>query len=181
MAKQDNAFVMLDRDGVINRDLAESVRCKDDFVLLPRVPEAIATLNRAGFRVLVITNQACVGRGELGNDELARIHENMQQEIRAEGGNIERIYVCPHTDDDGCRCRKPKPGLILEAQQDFGFEPQRTWMVGDTRRDIEAAISAGCRPALVRSNKQPGYNPPDGVPVFDNLMQFARQTSIKMV
>lgn len=145
--------------------------------MLPCVPEAIAALNRSGYRVLIISNQACVGRGDLAPDELERIHQTMQRDIGAAGGNVERIYVCPHTDEDSCDCRKPKPGLLLQAQRDFGFEPAETWMVGDASRDVEAALSAGCRPALIRSRKEPGYRPPEGVPVFDDLMQFVRQVS----
>jgi D-glycero-D-manno-heptose 1,7-bisphosphate phosphatase len=175
----DNAsrFILLDRDGVINEDRPGSVRSESDFVLLPHVSEAIAELNRKGYRVLVITNQACVGRGELTLDELERIHESMLRDVRVTGGEIERIYVCPHTDEDECDCRKPRPGLLNRARQDFGFEPSQTWMIGDAGRDVAAAISAGVRAALVRSDREPAYSPPDDVPVFDDLMHFAQEIS----
>lgn len=180
MADKAAPFVLLDRDGVINEDLPGSVLAESDFVLLPEVPEAIAMLNRKGYRVLVITNQACVGRDELSLDELNQIHESMLRDVRAAGGNIERIYVCTHADADDCDCRKPRPGLLTRAHREYGFDAARTWMVGDTDRDVAAAISAGVRPALVRSGKDPAQWLPDGVPVFDNLMHFAREISAIM-
>jgi D-glycero-D-manno-heptose 1,7-bisphosphate phosphatase len=175
----DNAyrFVLLDRDGVINEDRPGSVRSECDFVPLTHAPEAIAKLNRNGYRVLVVTNQACVGRGQLTFDELERIHDSMLRVVRAAGGDIERIYVCPHTDEDECDCRKPRPGLLTRARQDFGFDPSQTWLIGDANRDVAAAISAGFRPALVRSGKNLANGTPDGVPVFDDLMHFARDIS----
>jgi len=178
----DNAgrFVLLDRDGVINKDRPESVLSENEFVLLPHAPEAIAKLNHKGYRVLVVTNQACIGRGELAPDELERIHESMLRDVRAAGGDIERVYVCPHTDEDECDCRKPRPGMLTRAQRDFGFEPSQTWMIGDTERDVAAAIAAGLRPALVRAVRDPPYRGADGVPVFDDLMHFARTISAIM-
>lgn len=177
MADKAGRFILLDRDGVLNEDLAESVRSESDFVLLPDVPEAVAKLYRKGYRILVATNQACVGRGELSFDELHRIHEAMLRDVRAAGGDIERIYVCPHTADDGCDCRKPRPGLLMRARLDFGFEPSQTWMIGDSGRDVEAARSAGVRPALVQSDRNPAYRAAEGIPVFDDLMHFAREIS----
>ncbi len=180
MGGKTGRFVLLDRDGVINEDRPGSVLSESDFVLLPQVPEAIAELNHKGYRVLVVTNQACVGRGELDLDELDRIHESMLRGVRAAGGEIERIYVCPHTDEEDCDCRKPRPGLLNKARQDFGFDPSQTWMIGDTDRDVAAATSAGVRAALVRSNRDPAYGPPDGVRVFDDLIHFAREISAIM-
>jgi D-glycero-D-manno-heptose 1,7-bisphosphate phosphatase len=180
MAEKAGRFVLLDRDGVINEDRPRSVLSESDFVLLPQVAESIAELNHKGYRAIVVTNQACVGRGELKLDELERIHESLLRDVRAAGGDIERIYVCPHTDGDNCECRKPRPGLLIMAQRDFAFEPSQTWMVGDAARDVEAALSAGMRPALIRSDKDPDYRKPDGVPVFDDLMHFAREISAIM-
>lgn len=175
--KRGACFVLLDRDGVINRDLPRSVRSEQEFVLLPGAAEAIAELNRKGYRVLVVTNQACIGRGELASEELERIHETLRQGVSAAGGKIERIYVCPHTDEDDCECRKPRPGLLIRAQSEFGFEPAQTWMVGDAERDVAAARRAGVRPAVVRTGSDKAYRAPDGVPVFDDLLHFAREIS----
>ncbi len=170
------AFILLDRDGVINRDLPRSVLRVEDFELLPGAAEAIATLDGKGFGVLVITNQACVGRGDLPAEGLEAIHALMLERLAAAGGRIAGIYVCPHTDEAGCNCRKPRPGLIERARDEHGFEPARTWFVGDSERDVPAAVAAGCRPVLLRSGK-PLASPPADVPVFDDLTQFARVLS----
>lgn len=166
-------FVLLDRDGVINEDRPESVRSRNTFVVLPNVPEAIALLNQKGYAVVVVTNQACVGRGELSREELDAIHRLMIDEVGRAGGRIERIYVCPHIDEDHCDCRKPKTGLIDQARQDYGFQSAETWIVGDDLRDIQAAQAAGCRPALVRTGKGAQIVAPAEVPIFRDLMHFA--------
>lgn len=166
--------VLLDRDGVINRDLTGSVLRVADFELLPRVDAAIAQINRKGYRVVVLTNQACIGRGELSWQELGEIHSLMQQLIARAGGSIEAIHVCPHVAEDHCDCRKPRPGLVRRAQLDHGFNPADTWLVGDAQRDIEAARSANCRPALVRTGKGAAVRPDRDVAVFDDLAHFAR-------
>ena len=170
-----NKFILLDRDGVVNADRPRSVLSVDDFELLPGVDRAIALLNRKGYTVLVITNQACVGRGELTLRELDRIHAGMREQLAAGAAQIDAIFVCPHTDADGCDCRKPRPGLVRQAQLQFGFEPRETWLVGDDRRDIRAALAAGCRAALVRTGKGKRIDPPPGVPVFADLLDFAQQ------
>ncbi len=166
--------VLLDRDGVINVDRPGSVLHRREFRLLPRVGEAIAEMNRRGYRVLVLTNQACIGRGELSWQELGQIHARMQRRIADAGGKIDAIYVCPHVDEDNCDCRKPKPGLVRQAQLQHDFRPGDTWMVGDAERDIEAAINAGCRPALLRTGKGAAVRSGRDVAVFDDLAHFAR-------
>jgi len=170
-----NKFILLDRDGVINADRPGSVLSVDDFALLPDVDRAIGLLNRKGYRVLVITNQACVGRGELTLRELDRIHVKMRERLSAGSAHVDAIFLCPHTDADDCDCRKPRPGLVKQAQLEFGFEPRQTWLVGDDRRDILAALAAGCRPALVRTGKGKRIDAPPAVPVFADLMDFAQQ------
>ena len=170
-----NHCVLLDRDGVINRDLPGSVCSSSDFEMLPGAGEAIAELNRKGYHVLVITNQACVGRDDLTAAGLEAIHLLMQRQVARHGGNIERIYVCPHVDEDHCDCRKPRTGLVDRAYEDYGFERAETWMIGDSERDIEAALRAGCQPALVRTGKNAAGDLDLGVPVFDDLAHFARE------
>jgi len=167
--------VLLDRDGVINRDLPGSVCSRTDFEMLPGAAQAIAELNRKGYHVLVITNQACVGRGDLAESELTAIHELMRRQVERFGGRIDRIYVCPHVDEDDCDCRKPRPGLIEQAHEDFGFECAATWVVGDSDRDIEAARRAGCRAALVTTGKGLAGERPAGIPEFEDLAHFARE------
>lgn len=168
-------FVLLDRDGVINEDRSDSVLSRDDFVLLPRAVEAIALANRKGYGVLIITNQACVGRGDLSFDELEAIHRLMREAVGKAGGRIDEVYVCPHTEAERCDCRKPRPGLVYRARADYGFELDGTWMVGDAQRDLDAALAAGCRPALVRTGKGSRVAPSRNLAVFRDLMHFAER------
>jgi D-glycero-D-manno-heptose 1,7-bisphosphate phosphatase len=175
MTEAGRNYVLLDRDGVINRDLPGSVCSTSEFELLPGAAQAIAALNRKGYHVLVITNQACVGRGDLTPAGLDSIHQLMQRQIAEHGGRIEGIYVCPHVDADNCDCRKPRSGLVDRARKDHGFERAATWMLGDSERDIDAALNAGCRAALVRTGKNEAGKLDLGVPVFDDLAHFARE------
>jgi D-glycero-D-manno-heptose 1,7-bisphosphate phosphatase len=170
-----NLCVLLDRDGVINRDLPGSVCSTSDFEILPGAGDAIAELNRKGYHVLVITNQACIGRGDLTTAGLEAIHEQLQRYLARLGGRIERFYVCPHVDEDHCDCRKPRAGLIERAHDDYGFDRAATWMIGDSERDIEAALSAGCRAGLVRSGKNAAGSLRPNIPLFDDLAHFARE------
>ena len=175
MSDNTARVVLLDRDGVINIDRPGSVCRVDDFELLPGAADAVADMNRMGYRVLVITNQACVGRGDLPAAELDAIHRLMLRQVSEAGGEVDAIYVCPHRDEDDCNCRKPRPGLIEQAHVDYGFDRAATWMIGDSPRDAEAALAAGCRAALVRSGQRLQTPPGTGVTVFDNLSAFVRQ------
>lgn len=177
MTKTYSSFVLLDRDGVLNVDRSHSVRHRSEFELIDGVPQAIETINAKGYSVIVITNQACVGRGDLDADELEVIHEIMQREVEAADGKIDDIYVCPHVDADNCSCRKPKPGLLEDAQHDHGFRMQDTFFVGDDIRDMQAARGADAQPAVVRTGKGMSWTPPEGVPVFDDLTDFAESLS----
>lgn len=168
-------FVLLDRDGVLNVDRSHSVRDRSEFELISGATEAVRLINDKGYRVVVVTNQACVGRGDLATDELDAIHRILRREIREAGGQVEDIYVCPHVDADECECRKPNPGLLHQAQQDHGFELADTFFIGDDDRDMRAAQNAGARPAVVRTGKGDRWNPPADVPVFDDLADFAAQ------
>ena len=126
-----------------------------------------------GDAIIVITNQACVGRGDLSLAGLARIHDRLREEVAAVGGIITDILVCPHTDTDGCGCRKPQPGLIFEAAEKYEIDLPGTWFVGDAIRDVEAALAAGCRPALVHSGKPIDESPSGNVAIFNDLEDFA--------
>lgn len=123
--------------------------------------------------MLVVTNQACVARGELCRAGLAAIYECMRSGIEAAGGRIDDIFVCTHGPDDGCACRKPKPQLIHDAQRAWGFAPHETWFVGDARREVEAALAAGCRPALVLTGQgQRTAQELPNVPTYASLQAF---------
>lgn len=145
--------VILDRDGTINVDRPHYVLSLAELELLPGVPAAIARLTQAGYRVLVASVQQCVGKGLLAPAGLERIHAAIADAVARAGGRIDGWYVCPHLDADGCACRKPKPGLVLQAQTAWGFDPAATWAIGDAERDLGMARAAGCRPALVRTGK----------------------------
>lgn len=148
--------VFLDRDGVINRDSPDYIRCWDEFEFLPRSIAAIARLTRAGIRVIVITNQSIVGRGWVTPEVLADTHTRMRAAVEAGGGQIAAIYHCPHHPDDGCACRKPRPGMILRAAADHDIALARTVMIGDSAKDIACARNAGCgRAVLVQTGDYP--------------------------
>ena len=166
--------VLLDRDGVINRDLPQSVRSPSALVLLPEALAAFKLFKQHGVKVIIVTNQACVGRGDVSPETLDAIHQKMTREVEAHGGTVEAIFVCPHTDADACDCRKPAPGLILKAQREHGFDLASTYFVGDALRDLQAARAAGCRAALVRTGKGAKVTPPEGVSVFNTVETFAQ-------
>ncbi len=141
--------VFLDRDGVINKKPQEGeyVTCWEGFQFLPRVVEAIAQLNRAGFYVIVITNQRCIAKGLMTVAELEKIHQRMSKSLAERGARIDAIYYCPHGMKPICRCRKPAPGMFVDAARDYGIELSASWMIGDSDIDIEAGRNAGCKTA----------------------------------
>ena len=123
---------------------AEYIRTPEEFTFLPGVLDALAMLNRAGYRVLVISNQAGIGRGVMTEEDLAAVNRKLTDEAAAAGGRIDTIYYCPHDWDDGCDCRKPKPGMLFQAQRQWHLDLTRTLFVGDDVRDGQAAEAAGC-------------------------------------
>lgn len=144
-------LVVLDRDGTINRDSAAYIKNAAEWMPLPGSLEAIARLNRAGFTVAVASNQSGLARGLFDAAALERIHEKMQAAVRAAGGEIDRIVYCPHHPDAGCDCRKPAPGLLHRLAEHYGVALADVPVVGDSRRDLEAARAVGARPILVRT------------------------------
>jgi D-glycero-D-manno-heptose 1,7-bisphosphate phosphatase len=151
---QERPAVILDRDGVLNRKMrtAEYVRSWSDWEWIPGAKEAIAMFKRAGYRIFIVSNQAGIARGALSVEALGEIHEKMTGEIQAAGGDIDRIYICPHGWDDGCDCRKPRPGMLIQAQRDFSLDLTRTPFIGDDARDLAAAEAAGCAGVIVNDN-----------------------------
>mmetsp|Transcript_3600 Transcript_3600/g.7488 ORF Transcript_3600/g.7488 Transcript_3600/m.7488 type:complete len:316 (-) Transcript_3600:341-1288(-) len=135
-------LVLLDRDGVVNRDLGTWVQSEADFELLPGAGEAIAMLNRAGHHVVLASNQSCVGRGLITTDTLDSIHAKMHQELAKHGAHIDKIYVAVDSPESASERRKPGPGMILEAMEDFGVEGADCVFVGDALTDMQAACAA---------------------------------------
>ena len=136
--------VFLDRDGVINRDSPDYIKSWEEFEFLPKSIEAIRLLNLNGFATIIITNQSVINRNMVSREGLEHIHALMKKEIKSGGGDIKDIFYCPHIPEDGCDCRKPEPGLILQAQKKYQIDLLDSVMVGDNAKDIECARRAGC-------------------------------------
>ena len=153
--------VFLDRDGVINQKARDGgyVTRWEDFHFLPGVTEGIHRLNRAGFQAIVVTNQRCVAKGLLSDIELKDLHRRMSGELARGGARIEAIYYCPHEVEPACSCRKPAPGMLLEAARAHGIDLSISWMIGDSDADIQAGKSAGCKTARVLVSEAAGQAP----------------------
>jgi len=146
-----NKAVFLDRDGVINRRLPEGqyVTRWEELQFLPGVDKAITALNTAGFLVIVVSNQRCVGKGLLSLGDLGLIHKRMLAELAAANAVIDEVYCCPHEKYPPCDCRKPKPGMLLLAAQAHGIDLVNSWMIGDSESDVQAGKNARCKTARV--------------------------------
>ena len=146
-------LVIMDRDGVINFDSKEYIKSPKEWNPIPHSLNAITRLNHAGHQVVVATNQSGVGRGYYTLATLEAIHQKMKDELLVIGGHVDGVYFCPHTPDDGCECRKPKPGMLFEIGKDFNTDLKQAYFIGDSLRDIQAAQRAGTLPILVRTGK----------------------------
>ena len=148
-------FVLLDRDGVINRRPGPGwVTRWEEFCFLPRAPEALRKLNEHGYKSIIVSNQSGVGRGLLSEEDLKRITAKFREEAARQEAGIEAVYYCIHRPEDGCECRKPRPGLLLKAQKEHGFRFSSTFLVGDTEVDYQAGTSVGC-PVILIANREP--------------------------
>ncbi len=145
--------IILDRDGVINQDSDAYIKSPDEWIPIPGSLEAIARLSQAGYQVVVATNQSGLARGLFDQATLDAIHHKMESAIHQHGGELAGIYYCPHGPDDGCSCRKPKPGLLQQIEQELGIDPTQTVLVGDSLRDLQAATAFGIKPILVLTGK----------------------------
>lgn len=146
-------LVVLDRDGVINRDSDEFIKGPDEWVPIAGSLEAIARLNHFGFRVAVVSNQSGIARGLFDIDDLNAIHHKMYKELDRLGGHIEFVLFCPHGPNDRCNCRKPAPGLLKEIERRLGIHMENVPVIGDSIRDIRAAQRVGACPILVKTGK----------------------------
>jgi D-glycero-D-manno-heptose 1,7-bisphosphate phosphatase len=166
-------LIILDRDGVINEDSDEFIKSPTEWIPIRGSLEAIARLHRAGWRVVVATNQSGVARQLFDLDMLARINETMHRRVIESGGLIDAVFFCPHGPDDGCRCRKPLPGMFHDIAERLHTDLQGVPAIGDSLRDIQAAQAAGASPMLVKTGKgfgavsHPDFDPQ--VPVFNDL------------
>jgi D-glycero-D-manno-heptose 1,7-bisphosphate phosphatase len=144
-------LVVLDRDGVINRDSRDFVKSAREWVPLPGSIDAIASLSLAGFTVAVASNQSGLARGLFDRRALDAMHRKLRRLVGKAGGRIDRIVVCPHGPNDGCQCRKPKPGLLHRLGRHYRTSLDGVPVIGDSMRDLQAAAAVGARPILVRT------------------------------
>lgn len=160
--------VFLDRDGTINQYVG-FLKNIEEFTLIPGVAEAVRKMNESGYLVIVVTNQPVIARGEVSLEELDEIHRKMETLLGEEGAYVDAVYYCPHHPDKGfegerpeykieCDCRKPKPGMLLRAAEEYHIDLAQSWMVGDSIQDIEAGKAAGCQVAAVAKVDVEGVN-----------------------
>lgn len=168
-------LVILDRDGVINVDSEHYIKSPDEWIALPGSLEAIARLNAANIKVAIATNQSGLARDFFTLETLSNIHKKLELQLAEHNGHIDEIFFCPHGPNDSCDCRKPKPGLLEQALSAFLISPNDAIFIGDSIRDIQAAQTAGCNSALVKTGngKQTLKNHPElSAPVFHNLTHY---------
>ena len=146
-------LVILDRDGVINRNSDAFIKSAAEWVPLPGSIEAIASLSKAGYTVAIASNQSGLARGLLTRNALTAMHRKLRRLVANEGGHVARIVVCPHGPTEGCACRKPEPGLLTRLAKHFGVATQGVPVIGDSLRDLEAAVAVGATPILVRTGR----------------------------
>lgn len=172
--------LFLDRDGVLIHNRADYVRTPHQAVLIPGAPQAVALAHTHGWRVIVVTNQSGVGRGLITLDDLHAIHAYIEQAVRAAGGELTRIYICPHRPDEHCACRKPRPGLLLTAAAELGLDLGAAYMVGDSFIDVQAAQAAGVRPIFVQTGlperlaHEQARAAAHGAPIYADLLTAVR-------
>lgn len=144
-------LVILDRDGVINHDNNDFIKSADEFVPIAGSIDAIARLHKAGFTVVVATNQSGLARDKFDLDDLEAMHEKLTRLIEEQGAELGAIFYCPHAPEDNCKCRKPLPGLVDAIEAEFNTSAEGFYFVGDSLRDLQAAVIKGCKPLLVKT------------------------------
>lgn len=174
-----NKLIILDRDGVINADSDAFIKSVDECIPIPGSIEAIASLSKAGYQVVVATNQSGIARGLFDEFALARIHQSINEQVEEAGGIITGFFYCPHGPDNNCQCRKPLPGLVHQIATELDLSVANVPFVGDSLRDLQAASSAGCQPVLVLTGNGSATaraGLPEALsdtPVYPDLISFA--------
>ncbi len=176
-------LIVLDRDGVINQQTSDHITSVEEWVPVPGSIEAMAALSRAGYQLAIATNQDGLALGLLDLDDLEAIHAKLRALVEDAGGEVAGIFYCPHSDEDHCRCRKPKTGLLDVIEAEFDTSLHGCYMVGDRLKDLQVALAKDCQPVLVKTGHgtetlQQLIDEPDerliGTAVFDNLAQFSQ-------
>ncbi len=174
-------FIILDRDGVINQDSDDYVKSPEEFIPIEGSLSAIAKLKQAGYRVVVATNQSGIARGFYDLDTLHRMHDKLHRLLQNEGAHLDGIFYCPHGPDDLCHCRKPKPGMYQDIAKRFDIDLSDVTVVGDSLRDLQAAITVHAKPVLVRTGKgertiKNHADEINEIPVYDSLADYVDST-----
>mgnify|MGYP001583296285 CR=1 FL=1 len=168
-------FVFLDRDGVINRKIeGDYVSRFSDFEFLEGVKEALKDFYKNNFKVIIITNQQGIGKKILTTEMLSEVHKKMSEEISKSGGKITDIFFCPHLASDNCECRKPKPGMLIEAAKKYNISLSETFFIGDSATDIQAGVAVGAKTIYLSNLKSNKIDKSIGFGwTFQNLKQAA--------
>lgn len=167
-------YLFIDRDGVVNKDPGDwtetgYVTKWEDFYFLPRVLESLKRATDSGYRVVIVSNQQCVGKGYISAEDLDALTDNIKIAMKEAGVDVAGIYYCTHKKDEECSCRKPKPGLFHTAQDDFGIKNAENYFyIGDSKRDIVAGKAAGMKTILVLSGK----SEPSEVEIWDDKPDY---------
>ena len=185
--KNKQKAIFLDRDGTINKYVG-FLRKEEEFELIDGVAEAVKKINQSGYLAIVVTNQPVIARGEVTFEGLETIHNKMETLLGKEGAYLDGIYFCPHHPHNGyegeilelkieCECRKPKPGMLMQAAADFNIDLSESWMVGDSRSDVEAGVNAGCKTALLTGRKafDNDNNDYGQTIISENLLYFTKK------
>ncbi|TDF83229.1 D-glycero-beta-D-manno-heptose 1,7-bisphosphate 7-phosphatase [Pseudomonas sp. H9] len=171
-------LLILDRDGVINQDSDAYIKSLDEWIPIPGSIEAIAQLSKAGWTVAVATNQSGIARGYYDLATLESMHARLRMLVAEQGGEVGLIVYCPHGPDEGCECRKPKPGMLRTIAAHYQVDLAGLWFVGDSKGDLEAALTVDAQPILVKTGKGEktlSKGIPQGTLIFDDLAAIARE------
>lgn len=171
-------LVILDRDGVINEDSDAYIKSVQEWVPIPGSIEAIAELSKAGWTVAVATNQSGIARGYYDLTTLDAMHARLRDLVAEQGGEVGLIVYCPHGPNEGCDCRKPKPGMLRTIASHYAVDLNGIWFVGDSKGDLEAAVAVDSQPVLVmtgKGHKTRSNTLPAGTLIFDDLAAVAAE------
>jgi D-glycero-D-manno-heptose 1,7-bisphosphate phosphatase len=149
--------IFLDRDGVIIENREAYVRTWEDVAFIPGALAALAQAAATPYAIVLVTNQAGIGKGVIPATVSDSINQRIREEIERAGGRVDGIYVCPHTDVDDCECRKPRPGMLLQAARELDLDLSQSWMIGDALTDMQAGQAAGVKTLLVLTGRGPKY------------------------
>lgn len=171
-------LLILDRDGVINQDSDAYIKSVEEWIPIPGSIEAIAQLSKAGWTVAVATNQSGIARGYYDIATLDAMHARLRELVAEQGGEVGLIVYCPHGPDEGCPCRKPKPGMLQQIAAHYAVDLAQHWFVGDSMGDLEAALAVDLQPVLVKTGKglkTLSKTLPAGTLIFEDLAAVARE------